>query len=367
MIEVLYITRKHPPSIGGMQRLSFELRQSLSKLLPLHVIAWGYSQKWLPFFIGYAFFRAIVYLIARPQIKVIFIGDPVLALLALILKLIFRKQVMVIIHGLDVTYPNKFYQTFIIGCLKRLDTFVCISQKTKQEAIRRGLAHQRCFVIPIGIDPARFTPESTLPTSTNSFSQRLNKLKAEKKLILLTVGRLVKRKGVAWFIEHVLSVLMAQYPHLHYLIVGSGPQQKEIENIIQRLGLTDRIYLCGKISDQELQVVYQAADIFVMPNIPSKGDMEGFGIVALEAAVNKLCVVASKLEGIEDAIIDQKNGWLVPSGDVKNYLELIRPLITDDETRLKFSQQARDFTLANFSWPKIAETYVEIIKNKALT
>jgi len=60
MPEVLYITRKHPPSIGGMQRLSFELRQSLSEILPVHLIAWGYSQIWLPFFIGYAFIRAVV-------------------------------------------------------------------------------------------------------------------------------------------------------------------------------------------------------------------------------------------------------------------------------------------------------------------
>lgn len=361
MPEVLYITRKHPPSIGGMQRLSFELRQSLSEILPVHVIAWGYSQIWLPFFIGYAFIRAVVYLALRPQIRVIMIGDPVLAPLALILKMIFRRQVIVVVHGLDITYPARFYQLFIIGCLKRLDSFVCISHKTKNEAIKRGLPKESCYVIPVGIDQTRFQANESLVPS-NYMGQILNKLKEEQKLILLTVGRLVKRKGVAWFIEHVLSILMTEFDHLQYLIVGNGPLKGEIESLIQRLGLTDRIQLCGMINEQDLQAIYQASDIFVMPNIPTDGDLEGFGIVALEAAVNKVCVVASKLEGIEDAITDQKNGWLVPSGDVDAYLIITRTLISDDNARINFSDQAQAFTLANYDWHKIAHNYAELIR-----
>jgi glycosyltransferase involved in cell wall biosynthesis len=116
------------------------------------------------------------------------------------------------------------------------------------------------------------------------------------------------------------------------------------------------------INEQDLQAIYQAADIFVMPNIPTDGDLEGFGIVALEAAVNKVCVIASKLEGIEDAITDRKNGWLVPSGDVDAYLIITRTLISDDAARINFSKQAQTFTLANYDWHKIAQNYAELIR-----
>jgi glycosyltransferase involved in cell wall biosynthesis len=364
MPEVLYITRKHPPSIGGMQRLSFELRESLADILPVHVIAWGYSQIWLPFFIGYALIRAIVYLALRPQLRVIMIGDPVLAPLALILKKVFRRQVIVIIHGLDITYPARFYQLFIVGCLKRLDTFICISHKTKNEAIKRGLSKDSCYVIPVGIDQTRFKVEEPL-VPASEVGQKLKKLKDEQKLILLTVGRLVKRKGVAWFIEHIFTDLVINHPHLCYLIVGDGPQRSEIETIIQYLGLTDNVWLCGEVSEQDLSRIYRGADIFVMPNISVEDDMEGFGIVALEAAVNKVCVVASKLEGIEDAITDQQNGWLVPSGDVEAFQKIIRRLIVDETFRAKFSRQAQEFTITNFSWTNIAALHADIIKKIA--
>jgi phosphatidylinositol alpha-1,6-mannosyltransferase len=358
-LEVLYITRKHPPSVGGMQRLSFELRQSLAEILPLYVIAWGYSQKWLPFFMVYAVGRAVGYLIAHPFLKVILIGDPVLAPLAVALKLLFRKPILVVIHGLDVTYPNRFYQTVILGCLKRLDGFICISQDTRREAVRRGLPDRLCTVIPVGIDPHRFNPSQPLPPEV--LTQWPSQFLRDSRIILLTVGRLVKRKGVAWFIEYVFAPLVAEYPQVHYLIVGNGPHRAEIEAFMHRLQLQDNITLCGQVSEPVLRAIYRRADIFVMPNIPIAGDMEGFGIVALEAAVSQTCVVAAKLEGIEDAVIDQENGWLVPGGDAEGFLKVLKLLITDGDLRQKFAEYARQFTLTRYDWRLIAQRYAEVM------
>jgi glycosyltransferase involved in cell wall biosynthesis len=98
-----------------------------------------------------------------------------------------------------------------------------------------------------------------------------------------------------------------------------------------------------------------------MPNIPIAGDMEGFGIVALEAAVSQTCVVAAKLEGIEDAVIDQENGWLVPGGDAEGFLKVLKLLITDGDLRQKFAEYARQFTLTHYDWRLIAQRYAEVM------
>jgi glycosyltransferase involved in cell wall biosynthesis len=102
--------------------------------------------------------------------------------------------------------------------------------------------------------------------------------------------------------------------------------------------------------------------MFVMPNIPVVNDVEGFGLVALEAASCGTMVVASQLEGIQDAIIDGKNGTLVPSTDAAKYVEVI----TQELAKPRLTRQAiRDYTLANFSWTKAADQYAAIMQRLA--
>lgn len=359
--ELLFITRKYPPSIGGMQRLNYELKSSLSKLLPVHLVAWGHSQIYLPFFLLYGFFRSVWQLITRPAISAIIVGDGLLAPWGLVLRFLFGRPVVVILHGLDLVYPNSAYQAIVIRCLRPLDAFFCNSRSTRSEALARGLSEKRCYVLPVGIDPGRFSPEA-VPNPANRFSHRLQALKTGKQTLLITVSRLVERKGVAWFIENVLPGLMREYPDLRYWVVGDGPQRPAIRAAIQRCGLQDKIEILGEVSDEELRAVYRAASIFVMPNIPIDSDREGFGIVALEAAVNDLCVVASKLEGIQDAVTDGQNGLLVPPADAPAYLQVLRELLNDTDRRRKLAEQARNFTLRHCNWNAIAPSYLQIIK-----
>lgn len=356
--ELLYISRKHPPTIGGMQRLSYELRQALAKLIPIKVITWGYSQKWLPVFIGYAFCRATISLLANPRIKVIFVGDPVLAPLGLILKLLFHKPILVTVHGLDIAYPHPIYQIFVLRCLKQLDQFVCISQATRKLAIQYGLNPENCSVIPVGLDSSRYPPPDD---HTRTAAKVFLSTSLQNKVVLLTVGRLVKRKGVAWFIKQVLPPLVNDYPDIHYFIVGDGPEKKALEYLIQTLALDDYVTLLGSVNDAKLQRLYQETDIFIMPNIAIEGDFEGFGIVAIEAAVNEACVVAANLEGIRDAIIHQKNGLLLPSKDAIAFKTVIKQLIEDGTMRRNLSQQARKFTQKHYNWATIAQSYANLI------
>jgi phosphatidylinositol alpha-1,6-mannosyltransferase len=145
-----------------------------------------------------------------------------------------------------------------------------------------------------------------------------------------------------------------------YWVVGEGPDRPAIENTIIQQGLQDRVILFGDVDDAGLMTAYRLADLFIMPNIYVPGDVEGFGIVALEAALNKVCVVASRLEGIVDAITDQKNGILVPPGDTVAYVQTIETLLNQTEQRRQCAQNAQQFTIARFSWSKIVGQYLEV-------
>jgi len=170
------------------------------------------------------------------------------------------------------------------------------------------------------------------------------------------VGRQVKRKGFAWFIDNVMPRLP---DHVHYWLGGDGPEGEAIQRAIDQHGLSNRVRLLGRLGDKELTDIYQSADIFVMPNIPIEGDMEGFGIVMLEAAINGLPTVAARLEGIREVITDDQNGFFVESGDVDGYVDRISALDTDRDHLGQLSLRARDHVARTFGWDAVASQYID--------
>jgi phosphatidylinositol alpha-1,6-mannosyltransferase len=176
------------------------------------------------------------------------------------------------------------------------------------------------------------------------------------RVVLLTVGRLVRRKGVAWFVRHVLPQLSS----VLYAVVGVGPEHEEILRAAAETGATDKLWLVGKVSESRLLELFSASDIFVMPNIEMPGDIEGFGIVAVEAAASGLPVVAAHLEGIPDAIANGQNGCLVESGNISAFIDALRPLIDSATERLRQGDRGRAYTQRQNSWPEIIARYVEL-------
>ena len=177
---------------------------------------------------------------------------------------------------------------------------------------------------------------------------------------ILTVGRLVKRKGVLWFVESVMPKLVKQVPGLVYDVVGTGEDEPKILEAIERLDLQENIVMHGRVSDEERENIYRNASIFVMPNIPVENDMEGFGIVALEAALHSLPIVASGIEGIRDAISDGDNGYLLKARNIDDYVDRISTLINDPKFSEDFGSRARRYTIETYDWSKIAQRYLDI-------
>jgi phosphatidylinositol alpha-1,6-mannosyltransferase len=176
--------------------------------------------------------------------------------------------------------------------------------------------------------------------------------------ILLTVGRKVKRKGHEWFITEVLPKVTSK---VIYLTVGDGPESNRLNEVIENTDTVHTVKFAGRISDDKLKQMYAAADVFVMPNISVPGDMEGFGVVMLEANSAGCPVVASALEGILDVIEEAENGYLVPEGDSSLFAERIDQYVNSD-LRTQ-SQNAREYVLNKFSWTNVAKSYVRLLEN----
>lgn len=170
----------------------------------------------------------------------------------------------------------------------------------------------------------------------------------EGKTILLTVSRLVKRKGHS----HVLRALRKlQRKDLFYLIVGDGPNRKALEHKAREFGLKDFVHFAGEVPVAELPAYYNESDIFCMPNrVLPDGDVEGFGIVFLEANMFGLPVIGGNNGGVPDAIVDRKTGLLVNSESIDDIARAIRELADDPERRKRFGGNGKERVQSEFQY-----------------
>jgi len=334
-----------------MEKVSYELTSHLSNLADTYLIANRKGKKNLPLFLPYALVKGL-FQIKNHSIDLVHLSDGLLAPLGVIIKSVCRIPVVSTIHGLDVTYPPKLYQQIIPASLKKLDKLICISRHTKSECTKRGILN--CEVIPNGVNPDEFFLDD--PHAREKLQSQLNMDLAGRRL-LLSVGHLVARKGVPWFIREVMPNLDK---NTVYLIIGGygnaskGDEKQVYSQLVKELNLEKQVFLLGDVSGDILKLAYNSADLLVMPNVAVPDDMEGFGIVALEAATCGLPVVASDLEGIKDAVQDGENGFLVQSKDAAGFIQKI----LNYEKDVQFRKKVRKYTINRFSWDKIASDYL---------
>lgn len=357
-LKILMITRKFPPSIGGMERMAYKLFVHLSKISRVEIVKWGGSKRYLPIVLPFMFIKSI-WILLRRDINLIYIQDAFLAPMGLLLKLIFRKPVVATVHALDITYKNRIYQLIIPKCLRKLDRVIAVSSAIAEICLSRGVSKDKISVIPNGISDDFYIEESK-DKIKRKLGDLIN-LNLENKKIILSVGRLVEKKGFHWFIESVLPKMVKTEKDIVYLIAGDGPLKNKIRESIEKSRMEKYVFLLGKVSDEMLKLLYNSADVFVMPNIQVEGDIEGFGIVALEAGSCGISVVASNLGGLKDAVIPYKNGFLVEAYDVDGFINTISEILRNQDK--KFREEIREFTLKNFGWESIAMRYLELFSS----
>lgn len=184
-----------------------------------------------------------------------------------------------------------------------------------------------------------------------------------RKKILLSVGRLIERKGFHWFIDCVLSGLANETKDLLYIIAGEGPMRSQLETLLERRNLKGSVLLLGKVDDHFLRCLYRSADLLIMPNIRVSGDIEGFGVVALEASLRGLPIVASSVDGVADSVISEVTGILANEKDSDGFGNAIRRLLHDQTLYRKISRGAITHAIEINSWVNIAECYLHAFES----
>ena len=376
-MRLLFVSHSFPPAgrpllnVGGMQRVATELCAALAERpdVRLSPLVLHTSWRWTPIktapFLLYAGWQ-IRRLAQRGEIDAVLFSSMVTASLAVPLRRGLARQgvpTAAIAHGLDVTTPFGPYQRFVPRVFRALDRALPVSRATGEACLVRGLDPEKLRVVPNGVRLDRFPPLGSKRAMRRRLLEAFPTSAAgplpEGALLLCSVGRQVERKGFAWFAEAVMPRLPLD---VHYWLAGDGPEEERIRAAVARHDLGRRVRLLGRVSDEELQALYRGADLFVMPNVPVPGDMEGFGVVILEAGLGGLPVVASGLEGIRDVVAEGENGHLVESGDADAFVQAILPYYHDRERLERAAQRAAETTAARFGWPAVAARYADVLR-----
>lgn len=359
----MLITRTYPPVLGGMETLSFNLIKNIQKLTETITIINPYGKKALPLFLPWAFLKA-VWVISFRRVRIIHLSDGVLAPIGYILKLFFKNiKVVCNLHGLDVTYAqkSKIFSAINLPAIKKMDLLIAVSEGTSQICADFGLPADKIVIIPNGTEidenyrreiKENFAKKSVMAKkilpANDFFANKEN-------FLILSLGRIVKRKGLAWFVRRVMPKL----PNSAKLIVaGSGPEEAKIKQLVEKYKLQKRVLMLGFISNRTKKFLLNACDILIMPNLSVAGDREGFGITAIEAGAAELLPLVSGIEGLKDAVKHKKNGLVLPSLDAEKYLKTVELLMENPALRIRLAKEARVFVRKHFDWQIIIQKYL---------
>ncbi len=376
-MNILFVTHSFPPpdrpldNVGGMQRVAFELDAALRRRVASGdssftwetralVSSWRWVHvKVVPFLLGT--WRMLARRIRRRDVDVIVFSSMVTAALAIPLRGLLRKHgvaTATIVHGQDVTKPVRAWQGLVSRVFEAVDVVMPVSGATGEACVERGLPPEKVAVVHNGVDLDRFNAMlDRLASQGTRVSADRTRLDAGP-LLLCSVGRQVKRKGFAWFIRNVMPALP---PHVHYWLGGDGPEHEDIQAAIRETGLEARVRLLGRLDEDELIDLYRSGDLFIMPNIPVPGDMEGFGIVMLEAGLSGLPTVAARLEGIREVITPGENGYFVESGDAAGFVARISALDADRPALADLSERTVRHVRSTFGWDAVAGNYLAVL------
>lgn len=354
-------------NIGGMQRVATELHAALEQRddVQIRTIALRSSWKWVHVK-AVPFLASLALRLGREAASfgadIILFTSMTTALPLLIAGPGLKKKGIrlgAIVHGLDVTDPNPAYQAAVRKLCEILDVVMPVSRATGEQLVLRGLPREKVRVVPNAVDLKRFEGAAVKHTESGHVRIKGAPTLPDHAFLLVTVGRQVRRKGFAWFIERVMPKLPDR---VVFWLAGDGPERENIEIAIQRSGLQDRVRCLGRISEEELVELYRRGQLFIMPNIVVPGDMEGFGIVMLEAGACGLPTLAADLEGIRDVIEEGVNGWFAPTEDADAFAARIQALLDDPTAVHAASERTAEYVTKTFTWDNTAERYLDVLR-----
>ncbi|MFD5451504.1 glycosyltransferase family 4 protein [Streptomyces sp. NPDC127100] len=210
-------------------------------------------------------------------------------------------------------------------------------------------AAARMVQLPPGVDEKTFHPDS----GGDEVRARLG---LTDRPVVVCVSRLVPRKGQDTLIRAMPRVLAAE-PDAVLLIVGGGPYEKDLRRLARDTGVAASVRFTGAVPWAELPAHYGAGDVFAMPCRTRRGglDVEGLGIVYLEASATGLPVVAGDSGGAPDAVLDGETGWVVRGDSAEQTADRVTALLADPELRRRMGERGRSWVEEKWRWDLLAE------------
>lgn len=342
----LLVTRNFPPLLGGMERVNEHLLEALSPewrpalcgpkgctaSMPAEAVVWESPIKPLSIFLLGTLLGA-VRLAHRLQPGHVIAGSGLSAPMAWCAARLTGAKLTVYLHGLDIIAPSRIYQWCWLPFIRACDLVLVNSRNTAALARGHGVSAERIQILHPGTElPALDVGDG------NEFRRQFD---LGSQPILLSVGRLTRRKGLAEFVAETLPTIVDQYPEIRLVIVGGeasdalhgvvGAERERIETIARSAGVERSLLFAGRCDETMLGNAYRAADCHVFPVLDMPGDVEGFGMVALESAAHGLRTVAFAVGGVPDAVAEGTTGALVMAGNYHAFAQatmqvLARPL-----------------------------------------
>ncbi|MBI2483607.1 glycosyltransferase family 4 protein [Candidatus Uhrbacteria bacterium] len=368
MKKTLLVTLDYYPSVGGVSNYWLSLGEHIpasrfSVLAPslpvgmkevavpyrihrLRMLSRFFIPRWLPLIFK------IMFIARREGIEAILAGQvlPVGAAVSVAARLL-HIPYYISAHGMDVALPLRHSRKRILcGRILRGSRFVIANSEYTARIIRQyGVKNKRI----VFVFPCPKINRGEWDVSSARIGER-------KEILLLTVGRLVKRKGHEYVIR-ALERLRDYTPIVYYTIVGDGSERTYLEHLATTLGIADRILFAGVLRDEAVRQWYRKCDIFIMTPYEIHGDVEGFGIVYLEANAFGKPVIASRSGGVESAVLHGKTGLIVAPQDVDAIVDAIRTLCDDPSYAVSLGSFGKDRVEQEFQWHAQAAVLIRLL------
>jgi phosphatidylinositol alpha-1,6-mannosyltransferase len=270
----------------------------------------------------------------------------------LIINKFLKIPYIVYTHGLDILGPQKYprKKKLIIKILSNAEKVISNSEFTKNEVEKLGIQKEKIKVVYPSVEIF----EHNVEQATIDLKKKYN---LSDKKILLTVCRLVERKGVDLVIS-ALEKFGDQLKDLVYVVIGDGPKKKDLEQMSKNL---PQIIFTGQVSDDELSALYKMSDIFILTPKKSEFDAEGFGIVYIEASSYGKAMIGSNIGGVVESIKNGTTGILVEPDNVNEIGNAIVKLFNNDELRNRLGRQGKERAEREFSTKKQMESFLKIL------
>ena len=369
MKKTLLLTENFPPKEGGSGRWFWELYSRLpnDKVLivandtpegrefdntheldivriELESTEWGLaSTKGLGFY--WETIRKVLKLIKEHDIKEVHCGRVIPeGVIARALKLLAGARYNCFVHGEDVetAATSREHSLLVKNVCKNASMLICNSENTANIVHKLGFdSGSKCEVLHPGVDTSRF--EVAAPDT--SFRQQMG---WSGKRVLLTVGRLQRRKGQDFLIKS-MPALLKEFPDLFYAVVGRGECYDELISLVDQHELHDNVCVYPDMDDEALIKCYQQCDIFILPNRTIDNDIEGFGMVLVEAQVCGKPVIAGDSGGTRETMNIGKTGHIIDCSSTENLLNGLSPILRNREI-VDGEVDIADYAKNRFNW-----------------